>query len=74
MAIPELHRARVGGQLESQRIGIDRLLDEIFDCVTQGDKPDELMKIDLPPLSFDRARARELIQEFVDRRLVGKTV
>ena len=70
---PVAKRTMVGGQLESQRLGIDALIDKIFaDCVTQGDAPDELMGIDLPPLKCDKPRARELIQDFLDNRSIGK--
>jgi hypothetical protein len=72
--IPESRRSMNGGQMESQKLGIDHLLEEIFECVSQGDAPDELMGIDLPPLKFDRNRARELIMAFIDRRATGRTV
>lgn len=73
MEFPEARRTMVGGQLESQRIGIDHLIDKIFqECVTQGDTPDELMGIDLPPLKFDIQQARRLIQDFLDNRALGK--
>lgn len=73
MDFPEVRRTMVGGQLESQRIGIDHLIDKIFDeCVKQGDTPDELMGIDLPPLKFDIQQARRLIQDFLDNRALGK--
>ena len=69
----EVRRTMVGGQLESQRIGIDHLIDRIFaECVTQGDTPDELMGIDLPPLKCDKPQARRLIQDFLDNRAIGK--
>jgi hypothetical protein len=70
---PETSRTRIGGQLESQRLGIDQLIDKIFDCVRVGDTPDELMGIDLPPLQFDKIQARQLIQDFLDNRSVGKS-
>lgn len=68
----EVSRTRIGGQMESQRLGIDHLLETIFECVTVGDTPDELMGIDLPPLKFDRDKARRLIQDFLDNRSLGK--
>lgn len=69
----EAKRTMVGGQLESQRLGIDHLIDIIFsECVTQGDTPDELMGIDLPPLKCDKKKARQLIQDFLDNRSLGK--
>lgn len=72
MDFVETKRTRIGGQLESQRLGIDHLISEIFECVTQGDTPDELMGIDLPPLKFNKDKARRLIQDFLDNRALGK--
>lgn len=69
---PEVSRTRIGGQMESQRLGIDHLLSELFECVTVGETPDELMGIDLPPLKFDKDRARRLVQDFLDNRALGK--
>lgn len=67
-----LQRTMIGGQLESQRLPIDRLIDEVFSCVQVGDREDEEMGIDLPEVIFDRVRARTLIQDFIDTRSVGK--
>lgn len=72
MDFVETKRTRVGGQLESQRLGIDHLVSEIFNCVQQGDTPDELMGIDLPPLKFNKDKARTLVQDFLDNRSLGK--
>lgn len=73
MDYPEVKRTMIGGQLESQRLGIDQLIDKIFaECVQQGDTPDELMGIDLPPLKFNIEQARRLIQDFLDNRALGK--
>ena len=74
MDYPEPRRVMVGGQIESQALGIDQLLNEIFDCIAVGDSDDQRMGIDLPQVHFDRQRARDLIQNFMDRKLVGKSI
>lgn len=74
MNMEPLQRTMAGGQLESQRLPLDRLIDDLLKCVKVGSAEDELMGIDLPDLAFDRQRARQLIQDFLDERAVGKGI
>ena len=68
----EIQRARAGGQIASQNTGMDKLIDDIMNCIKVGDKEDEKMGVDLPSIKFDRQTARDLIQDFMDQKLVGK--